>query len=148
MGNGKGNIFICLIFISEMKKDYKIWMPVKAGINNNGAYPRGYKEREIWVCNVGENIGFEEDGKGNNFIRPVLILKVFNRQFCHIVPLSKAKKSGRFYYSFDGKTGNTSMALLSQSRAIDSSRLLRKIGVADSNDFTEIKNRIKGVLSL
>ena len=79
-----------------MEKDYKIWTPVKTNINNNGAHPRGYKEREIWICNVGENIGFEEDGKGNEFIRPVLILKVFNKQFCHIVPLSKTNKGGKF----------------------------------------------------
>ena len=131
-----------------MEKDYKIWTPVKTNINNNGAHPRGYKEREIWICNVGENIGFEEDGKGNEFIRPVLILKVFNKQFCHIVPLSKTNKGGKFYYSFDGKTGKISVAILSQSRAIDSSRLLRKIGVANKKDFAEIKNKIKEILSL
>ncbi len=131
-----------------MKKDYKIWTHIKTNINNNGAYPTGYKEREIWICKVGENIGFEEDGKGNNFIRPVLILKVFNRQFCHIIPLSKINKNGKFYYSFDGKTGKISVALLNQSRAIDSSRLLRKIGMAGNENFIEIKNKIKEVLTL
>jgi len=33
----------------------------------------GYKKRETWICNIGENIGFEEDGKGNEFTRPVII---------------------------------------------------------------------------
>ncbi len=87
-------------------------------------------------------------GKGNEFIRPILILKVFNRQFCHVVPLSKTNKGGKFYYSFDGKTGKTSVALLSQSRAIDSARLLRKIGMANKKDFDEIRNKLKEVLSL
>ncbi len=47
-----------------MNKDYKIWTPVKKNINNNRSHPIGYKARDIWICNIGENIGFEEDGKG------------------------------------------------------------------------------------
>ena len=116
--------------------------------NNDDFHPQGYKEREIWYANIGENIGFEEDGKGNDFTRPVLILKIFNKMFCHIVPLSKVNKEGKFYYSFDGKTGKMSVALLSQSRAIDSARLLRKIGFASKKDFAKIKNKIKEILSL
>lgn len=131
-----------------MEKDYKIWIPVKIKINNDGFHPRGFKEREIWICNIGENIGFEEDGKGDNFVRPVLILKVFNREFCHIVPLSKKNKGGKFYYSFDGKTGKESVAILSQTRSIDSSRLLRKIGMTSKEDFVEIKKRIRKILGL
>ena len=131
-----------------MKKDYRTWTPIKTNINNKKSYPLGFKERDIWICNIGENIGFEEDGKGKNFIRPVLILKVFNRQFCHIIPLSSSNKTGKFYHSFDGNTGIISMALLSQSKAIDSSRLLRKIGTATKNDFIEIKRKTRKILSL
>lgn len=131
-----------------MKKNYGVWTPVKIGINNNASYPRGYKEREVWICNVGENIGFEEDGKGDDFVRPVLILKVFNKKFCHVVPLSKINKNNKFHYAFDGKTGKISIALLSQSRAIDSSRLVRKIGIAGKEDFAFIKDRIREILFL
>jgi mRNA interferase MazF len=70
-----------------MEKDYKNWMPIKSEINNGERFPKGIKEREIWICNLGDNVGFEEDGKGNDFTRPVLILKVFNRRFCYVVPL-------------------------------------------------------------
>jgi len=131
-----------------MLKDYKKWMPVKSEINNNEKHPRGYKEREIWLCSVGENIGFEEDGKKESFSRPVLILRIFNKNFCHIIPLSRTKKRGKFHYAFDGNTGRTSVALLSQSRAIDSSRLLRKIGVANKKDFKIIQKQIKEILKL
>ena len=62
-----------------MYKDYKIWTPIKREINNSNLRPFGCKEREIWICNLGENIGFEEDGKGKDYTRPVLILKVFNK---------------------------------------------------------------------
>lgn len=125
-----------------MKKDYKIWMPVKAEINNNESYPIGFKERDIWICNIGENVGFEEDGKGDDFTRPVLILKVFNRKFCHIVPLSTTDKRGKYYYPFDGKTGKTSVAILSQTRSIDATRLHEKIGKISKEEFEKIKKQI------
>ena len=130
-----------------MKKDYKIWMPVKSEINNNEKFPLGIKEREIWICNVGDNVGFEEDGKGNDFTRPVLILKVFNRRFCYVVPLSKTEKRGKYYYAFDGKTGRKSVALLSQIRAVDSVRMRDKIGMANKKDFEEIKKQAIQLIS-
>lgn len=129
-----------------MYKDYKEWMKIKSEIHNGEAYLPGYKEREIRVCNLGENIGFEEDGKGRKFVRPVLILKVFNKYFCHIIPLSTAKKKGKYFYPFDGRTGKISVALLSQSRSIDSSRLHRKIGMISEENFIEIKQKIKETL--
>ena len=129
-----------------MQKDYSIWTPVKKEINNLDLRPKGCREREIWICNLGENIGFEEDGKGNEFTRPVLILKVFNRNFCHVIPLSTTRKRGTYYYSFDGMTGIVSVALLSQSRPIDTMRLIRKVGYMNEEDFENVKNKIKKIL--
>lgn len=131
-----------------MIKDYKKWMPTKSKINNNKKRPKGYKEREIWICSVGENIGFEEDGKKDSFSRPVLILRVFSRNFCHVIPLSKTEKRGKYYFAFNANTGKISVALLSQSRAIDSSRLSRKIGIVTKEDFKVIKEKLKETLKL
>lgn len=125
-----------------MNKDYIAWTPVKSKINNNQFCPMGFKEREIWICNVGDNVGFEEDGKGVDFTRPVLILKAFNRRFCYVVPLSTTSKRGKFYYAFDGNTGKASVALLSQLRAVDSVRLRDKIGFVRKEDFNEIKKQV------
>jgi mRNA interferase MazF len=131
-----------------IKKDYKNWMSIKAEINNKNATPIGYKEREIWICNIGENIGFEQDGKGKDYARPVLILKIYNRKFCHIIPLSTTSKRNRVHYALDGRTGKVSVALLSQSRAVDSARLHQKIGVISEQDFTKIKQQLADLLSL
>lgn len=128
------------------KKDYKIWMPIKSEINNNESYPIGFQERDIWICNIGENVGFEEDGKGKDFSRPVLILKVFNRKFCHVVPLSTTSKRGIYYYPFDGKTGKTSVAILSQTRSVDATRLHEKIGKIPKEDFENIKKKIQELM--
>jgi len=129
-----------------MQKDYSEWTPLKKEINNINLRPKGCREREIWICNVGENIGFEEEGKGKEFTRPVLIMKVFNKFFCHIVPLSTTDKRGKFYFPFDGKTGKTSVALLSQSKAIDTARLSRKVGFIEEKEFLEIKRKIQEIL--
>ena len=50
------------------------------------------KEKEVWMCNLGRNIGYEENGKGSDFLRPVLILKVFNRHRIKQILFSIIKK--------------------------------------------------------
>jgi mRNA interferase MazF len=93
-----------------------------------------------------ENIGFEEDGKGKDFTRPVLILRVFNKNFCYIVPLSTTKKRVKYFYPFDGRTGKLSIALLSQSKSIDSLRLRSKIGFVSKEDFNKIIENLFDIL--
>ena len=44
-----------------------------------------FYEREIWWASLGENIGFEQNGKDENFSRPVLILKKFNNHLLWIL---------------------------------------------------------------
>jgi mRNA interferase MazF len=126
-----------------MKKDYIAWMAAKANLNSLCARPIGYKKRDVWICSIGENIGNEEDGKGKLFARPVLILRKYGAEMCLVAPLSTTPRRDWFHYPFDGHTGKTSVALLSQLRVIDSARLRRKIGKADNKDFEEIRRLIK-----
>ncbi|MDR0979783.1 MAG: type II toxin-antitoxin system PemK/MazF family toxin [Candidatus Nomurabacteria bacterium] len=129
-------------------KDYTKWTPIKAHLNNQNSIPAGYHESEIWLCHLGENMGFEQDGAGEKFVRPVLVLKIYNRSFCHVVPLSTTEKRDRFSYAFDGNTGKTSVALLTQSRPISSARLIRIIGSAGPADVQNIKDGIRRTLGL
>jgi mRNA interferase MazF len=129
-------------------KNYRDWMSVKADINNEADRPIGFKDGEIWVCSVGENIGYENDGKGDYFARPVLILKNTNGLTCFVIPLSTTKKRGRYHYAFDGGTGSESVALLGQLRLVDSSRLYRRIGKIYDSDFVKIRERIREILGL
>lgn len=130
-----------------MAKDYKVWMAVKADIHNKQLRPAGFKPREIWIANIGENIGHEEDGKGTLFTRPVLIIAAYGRM-CFVLPLSTTDKRGRYYHAFDGQTGQTSVALLSQAHAIDGARLRRKVGCASEKDFADIKKQLRELLAL
>jgi len=131
-----------------MYKDYIEWMKIKKEINNSNLRPLWYRERDIWMCNLGENMGFEEDGKGKKFVRPVLVLKKFNRNFCIAISLSSINREGKYYYSFNGKSGKISTALLSQIRCIDSLRLRHKMGKVSQKTFIQIKQKIKETLNL
>ena len=62
-----------------MQKDFDSWAEVKKKIHEKG-FNSYFKERDVWWCRLGVNIGDEEDGKGNSFLRPVLVIKKFNRR--------------------------------------------------------------------
>ncbi|MDR1088998.1 MAG: type II toxin-antitoxin system PemK/MazF family toxin [Coriobacteriales bacterium] len=130
------------------KKDYQNWMKTKARIHNDALKPSIFKKGEIWVCNVGENVGHENDGKGVQYTRPVLIIQKYGNMSCPVLPLSATQRRGYYYFPFDGHSGKTSVALLTQSRIVDASRLRRKIGYVDKNVFVEIQERLKQVLGL
>src|SRR3989344_2005502 len=108
-------------------KDFDRWNELKKKLHISvKAKDFYFREREIWWCSLGVNIGFEQDGKNDNFERPVLIVKIFNKEVLWIVPLTSRHKDNKYYYKFDYKNKPQS-AILSQVRLISSKRLLRKI---------------------
>lgn len=110
---------------------------------------RHFKEREIYYIKMGHNVGFEQNGKGENFVRPVIILKKFNKAMFFGVPTSTQRKEGVFYHPFYfDKNGQMSLniALLSQMKLYSSNRLLNKIGMVKKEDFEAIKQKIKKLI--
>lgn len=64
-----------------MQKNFDYWNDLKKGIDKTEIVPEKFpKEREVWMSSLGQNIGYEQNGSGNNFIRPVLVIKKFNNQ--------------------------------------------------------------------
>jgi len=104
-----------------------------------------YHEREIWWASLGVNIGYEQDGKHENFERPILVLKKFNKNILWELPITSQNKDGNFYYQFEYESNKFSV-ILSQLRLISSKRLLRKIRTLSEKDFNDIKKRIKEFL--
>jgi len=131
-----------------MAKNFTDWLTLKQAIDNSARTGAGYKEREIWWMSIGHNVGFEEDGKGTVFSRPVLIVKGFSAQIFWGIPLSSISKSGVYYYAFTivGQS-NPSTAILSQLRVFDTKRLTTKLGVVNKSDFEAIKNQLRMFLS-
>ncbi len=130
-----------------MKKDYKKWTPVKMVVNNNTDARPNYKEGGIYWVLIGDNIGMEQDGKGELFSRPVAIIRGFSKELFWGVPLTSRNKSGKYYFSFTFLDNQHSVAILSQLRAFDTSRISGKLmGRMKKEDLAEIKNRLKRLL--
>ena len=128
-----------------MGKDFKEWHTEKSDLHENKVRAF-FHEREVWFASIGVNIGFEQDGRGDKFLRPAIILKKFNNEVLWCIPLTKNQKKGKYYFSFKLNDG-VSTAILSQIRLIDSKRLQYKIGDLTEEDFTQIKEKLKQFLA-
>ena len=105
------------------------------------------KEREVYWASIGENIGYEQNGKGESFSRPVLIVKKYSKNMFFGVPLSTQIKEGSFFYNFTF-LDETSNALIVQSRLFDAKRLENRLGMISEEDFENIKGKIKVLLGM
>lgn len=132
--------------IPDSIKRFRAWSKLKRKIQDIKTIPAGYKEREIWWVALGHNVGVEEDGKGDNFNRPVLIMKGFSRYQFWGVPLSTTDKRGIYYHPIV-VNGKVSTVLLSQLRVLDTRRLISKYGMLNHKDFAQIKLKLIDFLS-
>lgn len=83
-----------------MVKDFDNWNIKKQTIHNEGSLPT-FKEREIWWCSLGVNIGCEQDGKGIESRRPILVIKKYNKNQLLALPLSSIIKEHHYRYNFE-----------------------------------------------
>lgn len=122
-----------------MMKDFLDWNNKKIIINKN---KRPYfKEREVWFVNLGVNIGFEQDGVGEKYMRPVLIFKKFNKEIFWGIPLTRKIKNIIYYINLE--TSPESSVIISQIRLLDAKRLSHKINTINKIKFYEIKEKFK-----
>jgi mRNA-degrading endonuclease toxin of MazEF toxin-antitoxin module len=129
-----------------MKKNFRQWHDQKSKLNENEDRIAFFNEKDVWFISLGANIGFEQDGKGPEFLRPIIIFKKFSSGTFWGIPLTSHKKTGQYYFIFEHDNNRTSTANLSQLRLIDSKRLKYKIGSMLVNDFTELKKRIISII--
>ena len=132
-----------------MIKDFTKWHKKKSEIDEIVKRPF-FHEREIWLCALGINVGFEQDGVGGDFLRPVIIFRKFNNEVCWVIPLSKSnkkitKKIDKYYFTFSFIRGIKSLAILSQLRIIDGRRLNNLIGEMTQRDYDLLIKKLKGL---
>lgn len=133
-----------------MKKDFYKWHGKKSAIEDIEKRPF-FHEREIWFCYLGANVGFEQDGQGEDFLRPVVIVRKFNNDIFWGIPLTKSiakrkESTRRYYYAFSFVSDITSVAILSQIRLIDAKRLSRHIGIMAEKEFNELTKKLRALL--
>ena len=128
-----------------MEKDFDKWNTKKKDLHGrqSGLF---YHEREIWWCALGVNIGFEQDGSGEEYRRPVLILKGLSAKTCLIVPLTASSRKHLLRPSVGVVEGKEARALLSQLRVVDIKRLVRKIGYLEKDIFEITRKAVKMML--
>ncbi len=101
-----------------------------------------FKEREVWWCSIGANIGDEEDGKNEFFSRPVLVVRKFNKKIFWGVPLSTQIKDNPNYCKIFFKD-KIQCAMLTQLRLFDRKRLTKKMGQLSSDDGGKIRKALR-----
>jgi len=129
-------------------KKFNEWNEVKKIIEDKRVVAK-IRQREIYWANIGENIGFEQNGKGDNFMRPLLVFKKFSNNMFFGIPLStQIKKEGSFFFEFSFKENKISTALIVQGKLFDVKRLDRKIGKISIEDFDKLKLKFKGLFDV
>ena len=85
-------------------KDFDAWNEDKKVVHGSAAQVR-FKDREVWWCKVGINVGYEINGK-TLFLRPVLIIRKISSNTFIGIPLTRKEKGAidqkgvsLFYYS-------------------------------------------------
>ena len=136
--------FVCSVvylYNLYMQKDFKLWFEKKFIVNEKDSRVL-FHEREVWFSHIGINIGFEEDGKGEAFGRPIVIFRKFNNEIFWAVPLTTTHKTGRFYVEINLGDGVYRTTILSQLRLSDAKRLYQKLGVINEETHRLIENKI------
>jgi mRNA interferase MazF len=128
-------------------KKYDDWNKVKKQIDSKEILIT-YKERDIFWANIGENIGFEQNGKGSDFMRPILVFRKFTNKMFLGVPLSTQLRDGSFFFQFQFLEDKKSTALLVQTKMFDVKRLERRIGMINKDDFKNMEVKMKKLMRL
>jgi mRNA interferase MazF len=124
-----------------MTKDFDGWNEVKK--KTDAEQTRFYTVREIWWCRFGVNVGTEQDGKGEWYVRPCVILRGFGPDACLVVPLTKSARKHALRISVGFIEGFEARANLSQMRVVDTRRLEAKIGFLEKSVFSKLRKPLK-----
>jgi len=123
--------------------EFDLWNSTKKSIEAEKVtrllFPR---ESEVWMCAFGKNIGFEQNGAGERFSRPTLVIKKFNNQMLLAVPLSTKQKNLDFYHNFVDLRGDQVSAILAQIKLMSVKRFRRKLYRLPSLEFEAITGKL------
>lgn len=134
------------------------WIKVKVKIHLKDITLLSYKEREVWWANFGLNVGSEQNGKHDDFERPVLVVRKFGHSLFWAVPLTSKPEERPYKLSINYKeyfeniigdmiiTEKNGFFVLNQMRAISSKRLIRKLGVVEEENFNMIREKIRSLI--
>ena len=128
-----------------LNKDiYDEWNDLKKSLDKK--QPILFNERDILFISMGKNIGYEQYGKGEDFLRPVVVIKKFNKHLFLGIPLSSKLKDGYFFHNVSFKN-RTNSALLLQSKSFDSKRIKYRLARLSENEFNKLVEKFCEVVT-
>jgi len=125
-------------------KDFFNWHSKKSKLDLIKQRPY-FHEGEVWYASLGLNIGYEQDGKGLDYLRPVLIVRKFNNDVCWVLPLTHTPKD-TIYYAYIQVLGKQSTAILSQLKLLDAKRFSNMIDKISEEDFKLVTKKLKELI--
>ncbi len=124
-----------------MYKDFDNWNNIKKVIHTQKNIIK-FQQRHIIFMKMGVNVGYEQDGKGEDFLRPVLVYKKFNNRVFLGIPLTSKSKNDKFHFKFEYKKGKNSYAILSQVRLFDIKRAKYYDGKISKSYFKKLQEKL------
>ena len=126
-------------------KNFDSWNIQKKLLESHMKEPVKFHERDVWWCSFGINLGNEQDGTGDNFERPCVIVKKLSPTTTLVAPLSTREKLEIFQVQVTIRE-KIGYVLLDQVRVVDAKSLLRKMGYIPKETFTIIRSKLKNLL--
>lgn len=129
---------------------YDEWNEVKKEVQTNKR-KLGLKPRDIFWAKIGENVGYEQNGKGKNFARPVIVIRKLTKDlFIGIPTTTTIRDDGDYFYKFNYLDKNKKKlevsALILQMKVFSIKRIMNKIGMIDKENFEVILNKVKSLI--
>jgi len=115
------------------KKNFDSWNEAKKIVNLGKSV--FCEKGEIWMASLGLNIGREQDGKNQNFDRPVLVLRSFGETSL-VLPMTSKPKTGNLFLKLKKREN---WVILCQAKTVDNRRLRRRVQIIDHAELKEIQ---------
>ena len=131
-----------LMYQALHQNRYDKWNILKQKLHNKDEIINFY-QGNIYFMSIGHNIGSESYGKGNFFLRPVLVYKKLTKTIFLGIPLTSGEKDGSYYFSFRYKKDKTSTAMLNQMRTFDIRRSEYLSGKINKNTYKNLENKLE-----
>lgn len=123
-------------------KDFYTWNEKKISIDSNKKFNHP-KEKEVWWCSVGLNIGTEIFGKGQDYTRPVLIINSESSENFIGIPLTSKLKTGKYSCIIKSPDNIPHTALTYQIRSFDKRRLTKRMFMLGDFEYKKVIDKLQ-----
>ena len=104
------------------------------------------KPREMYWVKIGKNIGDEEYGKNDEFVRPVIVIRRLTSDLFFGIPTTTNNKDGEYFQTFVHRGSKDklmfSTAMILQTRVFSIKRLKSRICKISEDEFKKIMNKL------